>query len=58
MLVVTDAEWARIFGGLRFGQIFEGTVVNVPCPGAIGIFMEIGLSFGGFVDVLVIARTE
>ncbi|MCX4870017.1 MULTISPECIES: hypothetical protein [Streptomyces] len=42
------------FKGLRFGQVFEGTVVNVPRPGAIGIFMEIGLSLGGFVDVLLL----
>jgi len=52
--VVTDAEWARIRRGLRFGQVFEGTVVNVPRPGAIGIFVDIGLSVGGFVDVLLL----
>ncbi|GAA2777295.1 hypothetical protein [Streptomyces showdoensis] len=49
--MVTDVEWARIRRDLRFGQIFEGTVVKVPGPGAIGIFVDIGLSVGGFVDV-------
>ncbi|MGW3911481.1 hypothetical protein ACWEBX_08115 [Streptomyces sp. NPDC005070] len=52
--VVTDAEWARILKGLRFGQVFEGTVVKVPRPGAIGILVDIGLSVGGFVDVLLL----
>ncbi|MFJ9815258.1 hypothetical protein ACIRU3_08290 [Streptomyces sp. NPDC101151] len=52
--MVTDAEWARIRKGLRFGQVFEGTVVLVPRPGAIGIFVDIGLSVGGFVDVLLL----
>ncbi|MEV5907034.1 hypothetical protein [Streptomyces sp. NPDC052127] len=51
---MTGAEWARIRRGLRFGQVFEGTVVNVPRPGAIGIFVDIGLSVGGFVDVLLL----
>lgn len=52
--MVTDAEWARIRRGLRFGQVIEGTVVKVPRPGAIGIFVNIGLSVGGFVDVLLL----
>ncbi|MER5733361.1 hypothetical protein ABT084_34380 [Streptomyces sp. NPDC002138] len=52
--MVTDAEWARIRRGLRFGQVFEGTVVKVPRPGVIGIFVDIGLSVGGFVDVLLL----
>ncbi|MFF0561309.1 hypothetical protein [Streptomyces sp. NPDC004266] len=51
---MTDAEWARIRRGLRFGQVFEGTVVKVPRPGAIGIFVDIGLNVGGFVDVLLL----
>ncbi|MFD5694497.1 S1 domain-containing protein [Streptomyces rubiginosohelvolus] len=51
---MTDAEWARIRRGLRFGQVFEGTVVQVPRPGAIGIFVDIGLDVGGFVDVLLL----
>ncbi|GAA2990317.1 hypothetical protein JCM13580A_63700 [Streptomyces drozdowiczii] len=38
--VVTEAEWTRIRRDLRFGQLVEGTVVRVPRPGAIGIFVE------------------
>ncbi|KOG42425.1 hypothetical protein [Streptomyces resistomycificus] len=52
--MVTDAEWTRIRRSLRFGQVFEGTVVWVPRPGAIGIFVDIGLGVGGFVDVLLL----
>jgi hypothetical protein len=52
--VVTDVEWARIRSGLRFGQVFEGAVVRVPRPGAIGIFVDIGLGVGGFVDILLL----
>lgn len=52
--MVTDAEWERIRGGLRFGQVLRGTVVKVPRPGAIGIFVDIGLGVGGFVDVLLL----
>ncbi|MCX4632533.1 hypothetical protein [Streptomyces sp. NBC_01443] len=52
--MVTDAEWARMRRGLRFGQVFEGTVVKVPKPGAIGIFVDIGLSVGGFIDVVLL----
>ncbi|MFG2387026.1 hypothetical protein [Streptomyces avermitilis] len=52
--MVADVEWARIRKGLRFGQVFVGTVVKVPRPGAIGIFVDIGLSVGGFVDVLLL----
>ncbi|WP_238442066.1 hypothetical protein [Streptomyces pratensis] len=48
--MVTDADWVRIRRGLRFGQVFEGTVVRVPRPGAIGIFVDIGMGVGGFVD--------
>ncbi|WP_431775585.1 hypothetical protein [Streptomyces cucumeris] len=56
---VTDAEWARIREGLRFGQVLEGTVVRVPRRGAIGIFVDIGLRVGGFVDVLLLpVRSE
>lgn len=32
--------------------MFTGTVVRVPKPGAIGLFVDIGLPVGGFVDVL------
>ncbi|WP_327302124.1 hypothetical protein OG730_00085 [Streptomyces sp. NBC_01298] len=52
--MVTDVEWARTRRDLRFGQGFEGTVVKVPRPGAIGIFVDIGLCVGGFVDVLLL----
>lgn len=52
--MVTAAEWTRIRRGLRFGQVFEGTIVKVPRPGAIGIFVDIGLTVGGFVDVLLL----
>ncbi|MFI1766665.1 hypothetical protein ACH41H_32065 [Streptomyces sp. NPDC020800] len=52
--MVTDAEWERIRGDLRVGQVFQGTVVRVPDPGAIGIFVDIGLDVGGFVDVLLL----
>ncbi|MEW2079597.1 hypothetical protein AB0941_39700 [Streptomyces sp. NPDC013433] len=52
--MVTDAEWKRIRGNLRFGQVLRGTVVKVPRPGAIGIFVDIGLGVGGFVDVLLL----
>ncbi|MFG2540150.1 hypothetical protein ACGFU4_33440 [Streptomyces sp. NPDC048511] len=52
--MVTDAEWTRIRSDLRFGQVFKGTVVKVPRPGAIGIFVDIGLDVGGFVDVLLL----
>ncbi|MFF8727206.1 S1 RNA-binding domain-containing protein [Streptomyces sp. NPDC015171] len=54
--MVTDAEWARIRRGLRFGQVFEGTVVQVPRPGAVGIFVDIGLGVGGFVDVMLLPQ--
>lgn len=52
--MVADAEWARIRQDLRFGQVFQGTVVQVPRPGAIGIFVDIGLEAGGFVDVALL----
>lgn len=54
--MVTEAEWARLRRGLRFGQVFAGTVVRVPRPGTIGIFVDIGLSVGGFVDVVMLPR--
>ncbi|MEU7281602.1 hypothetical protein AB0A69_22940 [Streptomyces sp. NPDC045431] len=52
--MVTEDEWAEIRRGLRFGQVFEGTVVRVPQPGATGIFVDIGLGVGGFVDVVLL----
>lgn len=56
--MVTDAEWERIRGDLCFGQVFRGTVVKVPRPGTIGIFVDIGLDVGGFVDVLLLPERE
>ncbi|MFI5797470.1 SUKH-3 domain-containing protein [Streptomyces sp. NPDC051677] len=52
--MVSAEEWIRIRRGLRFGQRFRGTVTAVPRPGAIGIFVDIGLPVGGFVDVLLL----
>lgn len=52
--VVTDAKWERIRGSLRYGQVVRGTVVAVPRPGAIGVFVDIGRGVGGFVDVLLL----
>ncbi|MFF1482140.1 hypothetical protein ACFVYD_32085 [Streptomyces sp. NPDC058301] len=54
--MVTDGEWERIRGKLRFGQVLRGTVVGVPRPGAIGIFVDIGYAVGGFVDVLLLPQ--
>ncbi|MFF4261254.1 hypothetical protein ACWGCK_27085 [Streptomyces virginiae] len=54
--MVTDARWERIREGLVFGQVFRGTVVKVPRPGAIGIVVDIGLDVEGFVDVLLLPR--
>ncbi|MER5544322.1 hypothetical protein ABT072_18155 [Streptomyces sp. NPDC002589] len=56
--MVTAVEWGRIRETLRFGQVFRGTVVKVPQPGAIGIFVDIGLPVGGFVDVLLLPEQE
>lgn len=52
--MVSAEEWIRIRRGLRFGQRFRGTVTAVPRPGAIGIFVDIGLPVAGFVDVLLL----
>lgn len=52
--MISEAEWSRLRSGLRLGQVFTGTVVRVPKPGAIGVFVDIGLPAGGFVDVLLL----
>ncbi|MEU1202689.1 hypothetical protein ABZ446_41640 [Streptomyces sp. NPDC005813] len=52
--MVAAEEWTRVRRGLRFGLVFEGTIVKMPRPGANGIFVDIGLSVGGFVDVLLL----
>lgn len=54
--MVTEAEWERIQGELRFGQVLTGTVVRVPKPGVIGVFVDIGLGVEGFVDVVLLPR--
>lgn len=54
--MVSDAEWKRIRGRLRFGQVLTGTVVRVPRPGTIGVFVDVGLEAGGFVDGLLLPR--
>ncbi|AXE78109.1 S1 RNA-binding domain-containing protein [Streptomyces atratus] len=54
--MVTEAEWERVQGELRFGQVITGTVVRVPKPGAIGVFVDIGLGVEGFVDVVLLPR--
>lgn len=56
--MVTDAEWTETRRELRFGQVYEGTVVLVPRPGNIGIFVDIGLPVGGFVDALILPHEE
>lgn len=52
--MVSAEEWTGIRRSLRFGQRFRGTVTAVPRPGAIGIFVDIGLAVSGFVDVLLL----
>ncbi|WP_089918421.1 hypothetical protein [Lentzea albida] len=49
-------RWERFSAHLELGQRFTGTVVLVPRPGAIGVFVDLGLPFGGFVDVLRLPR--
>jgi hypothetical protein len=52
--MVSEGEWIRVRAGLKLGQRFRGTVTAVPKPGATGIFVDIGLPVGGFVDVLLL----
>ncbi|MFB6900191.1 hypothetical protein [Streptomyces hydrogenans] len=52
--MVRAQDWEAIRHRLHFGQRFLGTVVLVPRPGAIGIFVDIGLPVSGFVDVLLL----
>lgn len=51
--MVSVEEWNQARRGLRLGQKLSGTVAAVPNPGATGIFVDIGLPVGGFVDVLL-----
>ena len=52
--MVSVEEWIQARRGLRLGQRLSGTVTAVPNPGATGIFVDIGLPVGGFVDVLLL----
>jgi len=52
--VVDIKEWNRVRGGLQFGQRLQGKIARVPRPGAVGIFVDVGLPVGGFVDVLLL----
>ncbi|GAB3482096.1 hypothetical protein [Nocardiopsis coralliicola] len=55
--MVIAQGWEAIRRRLHFGQRFPGTVVRVPSPGAIGVFVDIGLPVTGFVDVVLLPRT-
>ncbi|MFJ5230863.1 SUKH-3 domain-containing protein [Kitasatospora sp. NPDC088391] len=52
--MISPGEWERVRSGLRLGQRMVGRVAKVPTPGATGIFVELGLDVGGFVDVLLL----
>ncbi len=52
--MVSPQEWEETRRRLVFGQRFTGRVVLVPSPGAIGVFVDVGLPVGGFVDVLLL----
>lgn len=49
-------EWQETRRRLHFGQRLFGTVARVPRPGAIGVFVDLGLAAEGFVDVLLLPR--
>jgi hypothetical protein len=36
---------------MHFGRRFLGRAARIPSPGAIGVFVDSGLTAGGFVDV-------
>ncbi|MCQ1579826.1 SUKH-3 domain-containing protein [Streptomyces parvus] len=52
--MVSVEEWIQARRGLRLGQRLSGTVTAIPRPGATGIFVDVGLPVGGFVDVLLL----
>ncbi|MFJ6662463.1 hypothetical protein [Streptomyces sp. NPDC091383] len=54
--MVSTEEWARERRRLRFGQRLSGRVVLVPRPGAIGVFVDVGLVVGGFVDGILLPQ--
>ncbi|GGK32571.1 hypothetical protein [Nocardia camponoti] len=47
-------SWDRVRSNLVLGQRLTGTVAIVPRPGAIGIVIDLGLPFQGFVDVMLL----
>lgn len=55
-LMVSMEEWEETRRRLHFGQRVSGRVVQVPRPGTIGVFVDIGLVVGGFVDVLLLSE--
>ncbi len=48
------AAWDRVRADLALGQRLTGTVVLVPHPGRIGIFVGLGLPVDGFVDAILL----
>ncbi|MFI5829233.1 hypothetical protein ACIA6C_18595 [Streptomyces sp. NPDC051578] len=52
--MVSTEEWEGTRRRLHIGQRVSGRVVQVPRPGTIGVFVDIGLVVGGFVDVLLL----
>ncbi|MBU3066122.1 hypothetical protein KO481_31975 [Nocardia sp. NEAU-G5] len=46
--------WDGIRSNLSLGQRLTGTVVSVPRPGTIGMFVDIEMPVIGFVDVLLL----
>ncbi|MEV4126677.1 hypothetical protein [Nocardia sp. NPDC049707] len=46
--------WDRVRANLVLGQRLTGTVGLIPRLGTIGIFIDLGLPIGGFVDVLLL----
>ncbi|MFP3986240.1 hypothetical protein U9R90_01780 [Streptomyces sp. E11-3] len=53
-----DEPWEQLRSRLRLGDRLTGTIVRVPRPGAIGVFVDLGLSVGGFVDVILMPRLD
>ncbi|MFF1916276.1 hypothetical protein ACFVYE_32755 [Streptomyces sp. NPDC058239] len=53
-----DEPWEQLRSRLRIGECLTGTIVRVPKPGAIGIFVDLGLSVGGFVDFVLMSRRD
>ncbi|NKX86845.1 hypothetical protein [Nocardia coubleae] len=49
--------WDRVRANHVLGQRLTGTVAQIPRPGAIGIFIDLGLPVSGFVDVLLLPNS-